>query len=54
MNYGIKKNDGLRDELWIFEQKNDGYSVMIYKIIINSGIEKNIDFQTNYGFAKKK
>ena len=33
--------------------KNDGYSLIIYIIITNCGIEKKMVCETNYGFAKK-
>ena len=51
----LKKKMGSKTNYGFAKEKNDGYSIKIYKIIMNYGIEKkNIGFQTNYGFAKKK
>ena len=39
-NYGIGKKYWLSDKLWICKEKNDGYSLIIYIIMTNYGIEK--------------
>ena len=50
----LKKKMGSETNYGFAKKKNDGYSVIIYIIFTNYGIEKNNGFQTNYGFAKKK
>ena len=36
----LKKKYWVLDELWICKEKNDGYLMMIYNIMMNYGIEK--------------
>ena len=41
-NYGIEKNNGSETNYGFAKEKNYGYSIKIYKIIMNYGIEKKI------------
>ena len=36
----LEKKYWLSDKLWICKEKNDGYSLIIYIIMTNYGIEK--------------
>ena len=53
-NYGIEKNNGFVTNYEFAKEKNDGYLIKIYKIIMNYGFEKKYWVSDESWICKEK